>query len=248
MDKISKRTFLKGAPVLGITAGGPILAGVATHSENPFSKQETLLDPHYYSESGWQFGSQAIHHGEQEGYQVTPISQDKCAPGYQRPGNLKPHGGCLVAQGHGARRNPSRGRRSLWHGNHRSDIHGFAQARDRVVAHRCNYDWVMTLLREYLPSWGIEVQFLDFNQPERLEESLRKRSAKLVHWEPYVNPSMEVLDTQRLVEIAKAFGALSLVDNTWLTPYLLQPAALGVDLVMHSVTTWGGTAMPWVGW
>ena len=94
----------------------------------------------------------------------------------------------------------------------------------------------MTLLREYLPTWQIEVLFLDFNQPERLEESLRKRSAKLVHWEPYVNPSMEVLDTQKLVQIAKAFGALSLVDNTWLTPYLLQPAALGADLVMHSVT------------
>ena len=89
MDKISKRTFLKGAPVLGITAGGPILAGAATHSEKPLSKQEALLDPHYHSDSGWQFGSQAIHHGEQEGYQVTPISQDKCAPGYQRPGNLK---------------------------------------------------------------------------------------------------------------------------------------------------------------
>ena len=94
------------------------------------------------------------------------------------------------------------------------------------MAHRCNYDWVMTLLREYLPTWGIEVLFLDFNQPERLEESLRKRSAKLVHWEPYVNPSMEVLDTQKLVQIAKAFGALSLVDNTWLrrpTCFNLRP-------------------------
>ena len=241
MDKISKRTFLKGAPVLGITAGGPILAGAATHSEKPLSKQEAPLDPHYHSESGWQFGSQAIHHGEQEGYQVTPISQDKCAPGYQRPGNLKnptvaallrkvmelegtqaavggPCGMGIIAQTYMALLRPG----------------------DRVVAHRCNYDWVMTLLREYLPSWGIEVQFLDFNQPERLEESLRKRSAKLVHWEPYVNPSMEVLDTQRLVQIAKSFGALSLVDNTWLTPYLLQPAALGADLVMHSVTKYMG--------
>ena len=90
MDKISKRMFLKGAPLLGITAGGPILAGAATHSEKPLSKQEALLDPHYHSASGWQFGSQAIHHGEQEGYQVTPISQDKCAPGYQRPGYQRP--------------------------------------------------------------------------------------------------------------------------------------------------------------
>ena len=93
------------------------------------------------------------HHGEQDGFQVTPISQDKCAPGYQRPGNLRnptvrallkkvmemegaeaaiggPCGMSIISQTYMALLKPG----------------------DRVVAHRCNYDWVMTLFRDYLPS------------------------------------------------------------------------------------------------
>ena len=47
-----------------------------------------LLDVNFASTSGRHFGSQVIHHGEQAGFQVTPISQDTAVPGYQRPGNL----------------------------------------------------------------------------------------------------------------------------------------------------------------
>jgi cystathionine beta-lyase/cystathionine gamma-synthase len=111
---------------------------------------------------------------------------------------------------------------------------------DRVVAHRCNYDWVMTLFRDYLPSWGIDVDLLDFNDPENLAKSLRDKPAKIVHWEPYVNPTMEVLDTPSLIRIAKDAGALVIVDNTWLTPFLLQPFRIGADLVIHSVTKYMG--------
>ena len=111
---------------------------------------------------------------------------------------------------------------------------------DRVVAHRCNYDWVMTLFRDYLPSWGIEVEFVDMNDPDNLANSLRAKPAKIGHWEPYVNPTMEVLDTLALIKIAKQAGAMVIVDNTWLTPYLLQPFRVGADLVIHSITKYMG--------
>jgi methionine-gamma-lyase len=111
---------------------------------------------------------------------------------------------------------------------------------DRVVAHRCNYDWVMTLFRDYLPSWGIEVDFVDMTVPENLQKSLQAKPAKFVHWEPYVNPTMEVLDTLALIRIAKKEGVAVIVDNTWLTPYLLQPFRLGADLVIHSATKYMG--------
>jgi len=111
---------------------------------------------------------------------------------------------------------------------------------DRIVAHRCNYDWVMTLFRDYLPEWGVEVEFVDMNDPEKLAKSLRAKPAKVVHFEPYVNPTMEVLDTPALIKIAKDAGATVILDNTWLTPYLLQPARLGADLVIHSVTKYMG--------
>lgn len=57
---------------------------------------------------------------------------------------------------------------------------------------------------------------------------------------PYVNPNMEVLDTPTLIKIAKEAGAKVVVDNTWLTPFLLQPSRIGADLVIHSVTKYVG--------
>ena len=111
---------------------------------------------------------------------------------------------------------------------------------DRVVAHRCNYDWVMTLFRDYLPGWGIEIEFVNLTDPENLVKSLKAKPAKFVHWEPYVNPTMEVLDTPSLIKIAKEAGAMVVVDNTWLTPYLLQPFRIDADLVIHSVTNYMG--------
>jgi len=235
---------LRGLGVMAAVAPAGAAASIAAEevsapATNPPAAD--LVDEHFASASGWQFGSQVIHHGEQDGYQVTPISQDKCTPGYQRPGNLKnptvaallrkvmemegaetavggPCGMSIISQTYLALLRPG----------------------DRVVAHRCNYDWVMTLLRDYLPSWGIEVELLDLTDPENLAKSLRARPAKIVHWEPYVNPTMEVLDTPALIRIAKQAGATVIVDNTWLTPYLLQPFRLGADLVIHSITKYMG--------
>ncbi|MEN9021504.1 MAG: methionine gamma-lyase [Verrucomicrobiaceae bacterium] len=243
MDKLTKREFLKITPVLGAAAVTPILAA----DENEAPAQEAansptdLIDDNFESASGRSFGSQVIHHGEQDGFQVTPISQDKCAPGYQRPGNLRnptvrallkkvmemegaeaaiggPCGMSIISQTYMALLKPG----------------------DRVVAHRCNYDWVMTLFRDYLPSWNIEVEFVDFTNPGNLTKALKAKPAKFVHFEPYVNPTMEVLDTTALIKIAKDAGAKTIVDNTWLTPYLLQPLRLDADLVIHSVTKYMG--------
>ena len=239
MDKLSKREFLKMTALFGAGAVAPTLADASTPASIPPSAD--LLDEHYTSASGRHFGSQIIHHGEQDGYQVTPISQDKAAPGYQRPGNLNnptvavllhkmmemegtktavggPCGMSIISQTYMALLKPG----------------------DRIVAHRCNYDWVMTFFRDYLPDWGVEVEFVDFNDPENLIKSLKGKPAKFVHWEPYVNPTMELLNTPALIKIAKNAGATVILDNTWLTPYLLQPSRLGADLVIHSVTKYVG--------
>ena len=227
--------------VLGAGVSVPTFAAAQVIAPPAISPTDDLVDERFTSDSGWHFGSQAIHYGEQEGFQVTPISQDKAAPGYQRPGNLNnptvaallrkvmemegteaaaggPCGMSIISQTYMALLKPG----------------------DRVVAHRCNYDWVMTLFREYLPSWGVEVELVDLTEPENLTKSLRVRPAKFVHWEPYVNPTMEVLDTPDLIRIAKEAGAMVILDNTWLTPYLLQPSRLGADLVIHSATKYMG--------
>ena len=238
---MNKREFLKITSAIG--AGAAVPAGAAENTAPPEISLQggDLVDERFASSSGRGFGSQVIHHGEESGYQVTPISQDKASPGYQRPGNLRnptvaallrkvmemegteaaiggPCGMSVISQTYLALLKPG----------------------DRLVAHRCNYDWVMTLFRDYLPSWNVEVEFLDLTKPENLERSLKAKPAKFVHWEPYVNPNMDVLDSSALIKIAKQAGAGTIVDNTWLTPYLLQPYRLGADLVIHSITKYMG--------
>ena len=92
MDKLSKRGFLKSTRVLVATAVVPTSAVAieegAAASETRLSSPD-LIDKNFESTSGRHSGSQVIHHGEHPGFQVTPISQDKAAPSYQRPGNLK---------------------------------------------------------------------------------------------------------------------------------------------------------------
>ncbi|NQT36613.1 MAG: aminotransferase class V-fold PLP-dependent enzyme [Planctomycetes bacterium] len=245
-DGLSRREILVG---LGTAAAGLPMVQMATAAEhapsvNPAATAESdadLVDDHFVSDSSRHFGSQVIHCGEMSGYNVTPISQDKASPCYQRPGNMSnptvapllqkmkeiegteraigaPCGMGIISQTYLALLKPG----------------------DRVLTHRCNYDWVMTLFRQYLPSCGVDVEFLDLTNPDELAASLKAKPAKIVHWEPYVNPTMEVLDTPALIRIAKQAGAIVVVDNTWLTPYLFQPARLGADLVIHSVTKYVG--------
>jgi len=244
MDKLNKREFLKVTSLLGAGAAAAAIPADANEGSNASTAVPPLtdmMDDNFTSDSGRSFGSQVIHHGEQSGFQVTPISQDKAIPEYQRPGNLDnptvsallfkmmemegtedavggPCGMSIISQTYLALIRPG----------------------DRIVAHRCNYKWVMTLFRDYLPSWGVEVEFVDMNDPEKLEATLKRNPAKFVHFEPYVNPTMEVLDAPALIKIAKEAGATVIVDNTWLTPYLLQPARIGADFVIHSVTKYIG--------
>ncbi len=238
--RIPRRSVLGG---LGVAAVAP-LAGAAAPDAQPAAKPPPpadLLDEHFTSASGRRFSSQVIHVGEQKGYQVTPISQDKAAPGYQRPGNLSnPTVGALLRKVMEMEGTQAAVGGPCGMGIISQTYLALLRPGDRVVTHRCNYDWVMTLFREYLPSWGVKVEFVDLADPENLAKSLRAKPAKIVHWEPYVNPTMEVLDTPALIRIARKAGATVVVDNTWLSPYLLQPHRLGADLVIHSITKYMG--------
>jgi len=241
---ITRRNILRGLGVMAAVApAGAAASFAAEDATAPATVPPVadLVDEHFASTTGRHFGSQVIHHGEQPGYQVTPISQDKAAPTYQRPGNLSnPTVAALLRKVMEMEGSEAAVGGPCGMGIISQTYLALLRPGDRVVAHRCNYDWVMTLFRDYLPSWGIEVEFVDLADPENLAKSLKARPAKFVHWEPYVNPTMEVLDTPALIRIAKEAGATVIVDNTWLTPYLLQPSRLGADLVIHSVTKYIG--------
>ncbi|MCB0020673.1 MAG: PLP-dependent transferase [Anaerolineales bacterium] len=110
------------------------------------------------------------------------------------------------------------------------------QSGDRVVAHRNIYTYATTLLREDLPAkWGVEVEWVDMRDLTALEKALQK-PARLVYFEPITNPAFHLLDTGRICQLAHAAGALAVLDNTLLSPYLFQPLAAGADIVIQSAT------------
>lgn len=106
---------------------------------------------------------------------------------------------------------------------------------DRVILPNDVYHGVRTLLLEEFAPWGVKAIFADLWDEGASAEAL-KGGARLVWAETPSNPLLRITDIERLAAQAKRAGALLAVDNTWATPALQRPIALGADLVMHSTT------------
>src|SRR5205823_6536527 len=87
--------------------------------------------------------------------------------------------------------------------------------------------------------FGIDATYVDASDPANVEKAWRKGTKMLLAETP-TNPNLKLNDITRLAKITKANGALFVVDNTFATPYLQQPLALGADLVWHSATKYLG--------
>lgn len=106
---------------------------------------------------------------------------------------------------------------------------------DHVVAPRSMYAESARLLRERLPRLGIETTFVDATEPGAYERALRP-TTRLLYIETPANPNLAVADIRAVVSLARARGIATLADNTFATPFAQNPCALGVDVVVHSMT------------
>jgi methionine-gamma-lyase len=106
---------------------------------------------------------------------------------------------------------------------------------DHVVAPRAIYSESARLLRERLPRFGIETTFVDAAEPGAYERAIRP-STRLLYLESPANPNLALTDLSAVASLARGRGLLSVVDNTFATPFAQTPHALGVDLVVHSMT------------
>jgi len=95
------------------------------------------------------------------------------------------------------------------------------------------------LMRDIFGPWKLEVSIVDMTDPRCVEEALRP-ATRLVWLETPSNPLLRVVDIARLAELAHTRAAVCVVDNTWASPVLQQPLALGADVVMHSTTKYLG--------
>jgi cystathionine gamma-synthase len=104
-----------------------------------------------------------------------------------------------------------------------------------VLAGHDIYGGTWRLFNTTLPGRGVRFSFTDMADPERVRAALEP-DTRMVWIETPSNPLLNIVDVAALCEIARAHGALAVADNTFLTPYLQQPLALGADLVVHSTT------------
>jgi len=109
----------------------------------------------------------------------------------------------------------------------------------RVVCSSDCYHGTAKQLREILPRWGGSVEFVDTTDLDATRQALQP-GATLLWVETPSNPLLRVSDLAALAALAQARGALLGCDNTFASPVLQQPLALGADLVMHSTTKYLG--------
>lgn len=110
---------------------------------------------------------------------------------------------------------------------------------DHVLSTNDLYGGTYRLFRQVFEPYGIEFSFVDMTNLKEVKSSI-KESTKIVWIETPTNPLLRVIDIEEVAKISSEVGALSIVDNTFASPYLQQPLLLGADVTMHSTTKYLG--------
>ncbi|MTD30951.1 O-acetylhomoserine aminocarboxypropyltransferase/cysteine synthase family protein [Planomicrobium sp. YIM 101495] len=118
-------------------------------------------------------------------------------------------------------------------------ILNLAEAGDEIIADSNLYGGTFSLFANTLPRYGIRVKFVDGTDPENFGAAVTEKT-KAIFGEIIGNPSLHVLDIERVAEIGHAHGVPLVIDNTFASPYGSNPIAFGADVVVHSATKWIG--------
>ena len=110
---------------------------------------------------------------------------------------------------------------------------------DHVVAANDLYGGTFRIFRQVFERFGMEFTFVDATDLDAVRAAMRD-TTKMVYIETPSNPLLSIIDIAACCEIAKTKQAITVVDNTFATPFLQQPLALGADLVLHSMTKYLG--------
>lgn len=114
---------------------------------------------------------------------------------------------------------------------------GTLKSGDKVLSQGNLYGGTTELLKRIFGQFGIETVFADLQNLELVKKVLQENPAiKMLYCETPANPTLACVDIAALSDLAHQHGALCAIDNTFATPVLQQPFALGVDYVIHSTT------------
>ena len=118
-------------------------------------------------------------------------------------------------------------------------IQNLAQAGDHIVASKTIYGGTYNLLEHTLPAYGISTTFVDPDEENSFENAI-KDNTKAIFIETLGNPNSNIIDIEKIAEIAHKHKIPLVIDNTFATPYLVRPIEYGADIVVHSATKFIG--------
>lgn len=196
------------------------------------------------------FGTKAIHAGQEPdpttGAIMTPIFQTSTYT-QESPGK---HKGYAYARG----KNPTRtalekclaelegAKYALCFSSGMGAIDAVAKLLrpgDEVITGDDLYGGTYRMFTKVFANFGIKFHFIDLKDASNIKKYLNVNT-KMIWLETPTNPTMQIIDIEACSKIAKENKLICAVDNTFATPYLQNPLALGADIVMHSVTKYLG--------
>ena len=111
---------------------------------------------------------------------------------------------------------------------------------DHVLIPSDAYGGTYRLMDKVFQDWGVSYRPVPVSEPAAVRNALQDKPARVVWLETPTNPLLSIANISALADIAHEAGALLVVDNTFASPYLQQPLALGADVVVHSTTKYIG--------
>lgn len=118
-------------------------------------------------------------------------------------------------------------------------IQALAEAGENIVASKTIYGGTYNLLAHTLPRHGITTTFVNPEEPNAFENAVNEKT-KAIFIETLGNPNSNIIDIEKVAEIAHAHNIPLVVDSTFATPYLVRPIEYGADIVVHSATKFIG--------
>ena len=162
---------------------------------------------------------------EQEGYVYTRYANPTTAAAEEKIAALEGGDGCVVT---------ASGMAAIL-----VAILALCESGDEIVSMLDIYGGTLKLMRKVLPKLGITTRFVPYSDIDRIEKHLIKKT-KLLFLETPTNPTLRVVDLEKLAAIARKRRIVTIVDNTFATPILQKPLALGCDISLHSATKYLG--------
>ncbi len=106
---------------------------------------------------------------------------------------------------------------------------------DHIIIGKEIYGGTFRLINEFLKRWQVEFTAVDTQNIDEVEQAIQPNT-KAIYFESFTNPLLHVTSVKAVANVAKKHHILTIVDNTFLSPYLQRPLNLGADIVVHSVT------------